>query len=161
MNKDCMEMTNWTKTVWKRKIANVTIHQHTELFSYHLLYTVEWLHLHFFKMYLSLFKWSKLCYLSTDSFKFGTTMKRTFTCFPLHMLLNLLYMKHICENWTFISVQELFFLSVHIISIGCPCTLLRENDLKCVSWCLRPRIWHLEREREILMVSWIYPGETR
>ena len=102
----------WIKTVWKFKIANVTIHQYTDLLRYHLFCTVEWLHLQFFKTYLSLFKLLDLCYLTTDSFKLGIKMKKTFTCFPW-CAFNLPDMKHFSVNWTFRSDQELFLLSVH------------------------------------------------
>ena len=66
----------------------------------------------FQNIYLSLFKWLELCYLQTESPKFGIKMKRTFTYFPLSWLcaFNLPYC---CEHLTFISVQELCLLSVY------------------------------------------------
>ena len=96
----------WTKTEWKWKIANVTIHWHTQLLSYHLLYTVvEWLHLQFFKTHLSLFlNWLELCYLSTNSLKFAIKM-RTFTCIPIYAF-NLPYMMHFCENSLWSSIKK-------------------------------------------------------
>ncbi len=46
------------------------------LLSCHLRYnTVEWLHLHFFKTHMCLFKWLELCYLATNSYKFGIKLK--------------------------------------------------------------------------------------
>ena len=112
--------------MWKWKIANITLHQHTELLICHLLHTVEWLHLQFFKTYMSmsLFKWLEL--LSTNSFKCGIKMKRTFTCFPLYAF-KLPFMKHFCEI-LLLKVQEFFaeciweftYWSLYIISVSKP-----------------------------------------
>ncbi len=101
----------WTVRVWKRKIANVTIYQYTDLLGYHLFYTGEWLHLQLFKMYMSLFKWLELFYFSTDYYKFGIKMKHTSTCFPWYAF-NLHLYDTFLGKFDFLSVQELFWLSV-------------------------------------------------
>ena len=85
MNKDSVEMKNCT-------------HQQTELLSYHLLYTVEWIH-------FAIFQNVPVSIQITHSFKFGIKIKRTFT-FHYMLLTNI---THFWENWTFISVQELFY----------------------------------------------------
>ncbi len=48
-------LTIWMETGTFWKVANVTIHQPTDLLIYHLLCTVEWLHLQLLKTYLSPF----------------------------------------------------------------------------------------------------------
>ena len=65
------------------KLQMLPFHQHTEQICSSITCSVQfkWLHLQLLKTYLSPFKWLELCYLSTDSFKFGIKMKKTFTCF--------------------------------------------------------------------------------